>query len=86
MQAKPDFELSSHARDMLTERGISEEWLWQTIESFDIQERGADGNLHYMKSIRAKEDRILRVIVNDRVTPYKIVTVFFDRRMSRRDR
>jgi len=28
----PEFNLSSHARAMMQERGIDEAWLWRTLE------------------------------------------------------
>jgi hypothetical protein len=72
---------SKHAKDMLTERNISEEWVWRTINSFDNMEAGADGNMHYSKAIEEKENRVLHVVVNQNVEPNRIVTVFFDRRL-----
>ena len=79
-----DFEFSSHALSVLQERSISEEWLWLTLNSPDRTEAGPDDNIHYMKSIPEYGGRFLRVIVNPRKTPKRIVTVFFDRRLKRR--
>lgn len=78
-----EFELSKHARDMLQERQIPEEWMWRTLASPEYQEIGADGNIHYIKSIIEYEGRFLRVIVNPTRIPERIVTVFFDRRLRR---
>jgi len=77
------FEPSAHARDMLRERQIPEEWMWRTLASPERQEVGADGNIHYIKSIPEPGGRFLRVVVNPTVTPNRIVTVFFDRRLRR---
>ncbi len=77
-------ELSTHAKDMLIERQIPEEWVWRTIKSPDRKEIGADKNLHYFKAIEENENRVLRVIVNPRIEPERIVTVFFDRRLRRK--
>jgi len=80
----PDFELSLHAKYMLKERGIPEEWVWRTIESADKSELDTeDNNWHYTKAIVEKENRVLRVVVNQGVNPYRIVTVFFDRRLRK---
>jgi hypothetical protein len=49
-----DFELSSHAKDMMIERRIPEEWVWRTINTPRKKKMDADGNLHYAKSIREK--------------------------------
>jgi len=77
------FELSAHARDMLHEREIPEEWMWRTLTSPERQEVCADGNMHYIRSIPEHGGRFLRVVVNPTVTPNRIVTVFFDRRLRR---
>ena len=79
-----DFEFSSHARSVLQERNIPEEWLWRTINFPDRTEVGTDNNIHYMKSIPEHGGRFLRVVVNPYVFPKRIVTVFFDRRLKRR--
>ncbi len=82
----PDFELSAHTQDMLTERNIAEEWLWRTLRTPDKKRRGEDGNMHYTKTIHEREGRVLRVVVNTDVYPNRIVTVFFDRRLGRKER
>ena len=79
-----DIELSSHAKDMLSEREIPEEWIWRTINSADRTEMGRDNNTHYLKAIPEKDSRILRVVVNTHVKPNRVVTIFFDRRLRRK--
>lgn len=79
-----NIEFLAHAKDMLVERKISEEWVWRTITSPDSQEIGVDHNTHYTKAIQEYEGRILRVVVNLNVEPNRIVTVFFDRRLKRK--
>jgi hypothetical protein len=79
-----DLELSQHARDMLQEREIREEWMWRTVLEPDRIEVGMDGNTHYMKAIPEHAGRFLRVVVNADVQPGRIVTLFFDRRLRRR--
>ncbi len=78
-----EVQLSGHARDMLSERGIAEEWLWRAIRTPDRTEMGANGNVHYMKAIPEHGGRFLRAIVNRHVEPARVVTVFFDRRLRR---
>ena len=79
-----DFQLSIHTQDMLKEREIAEEWVWQTIDKPDWKKIGEDNNIHYFKSISEHEGRILHVIVNPHVSPQRVVTVFFDRRARRK--
>ncbi|WP_420641027.1 DUF4258 domain-containing protein [Candidatus Leptofilum sp.] len=78
-----NFELSTHAKDMLRERRIEEEWVWRTIETPSRKKKGKDGNMHYTKPIKERDRRVLHVVVNPFVDPRRIVTVFFDRRLSK---
>lgn len=78
-----DFEFSSHARDMVIERRIPEEWVWRTINTPRTKKAGVDGNVHYTKSIREREGQVLHVVVNPSVLPHRIVTLFFDRRLGK---
>ena len=73
-----------HAREMLVERNIAEEWVFRSIRDSDYDETGADGNLHYIKAIPEHGGRFLRVVVNPDVSPNRILTVFFDRRLGRK--
>lgn len=50
------FQLSQHARDMLKERNIQEEWLWRTIDNPDWENTREDNNIHYFRSILNMED------------------------------
>lgn len=81
----PAFELSAHAKEMLAERNIAEEWVWRVLSTPDRRRRGTDGNMHYTKTIRERGGRILRVVVNADVQPNRIVTLFFDRRLGRKE-
>lgn len=77
-----EFEFSSHAREMMRERNISEEWVWRVIET-GRSKREKDGNIHYTKQIKERDGRVLRVVVNPHLAPRRIVTLFFDRRLER---
>lgn len=80
----PDFEMSSHAREMLKERNIAEEWVWRALQHPDKTKLGEDGNRHLFKSIRERNGKMLHVVVNPLVQPIRVITVFFDRRASER--
>jgi len=43
----PEYLFSNHAKDMLKERDILEEWVLQTINNPDQKNSGDDGNIHY---------------------------------------
>jgi len=78
----PNMEFTSHAKDMLIERGIVEEWVWRTVNAPDRKRRHPDDdNMHYTKMLGETQGRVLHVIVNDHYQPNRIVTVFFDRRL-----
>ncbi len=77
-----EFEFSSHAESMLTERNISKSWVFETLGDPEGTEYQDDGTMHYIKAIEEFGDRILRVIVNPTVQPKKVVTQFFDRRLK----
>lgn len=76
-----DYVFTKHALDMLEERSILETWVLQTINESDDTFTSDDGNLHFVKAIVERENRILHVVVNPAVSPKRIVTLFFDRRL-----
>lgn len=75
---------SGHARDMLQERNIAVQWVLQAMESPDRTEVATEGNTHYIRAIPEHGGRFLRVVVDTRTTPKRVVTVFFDRRLGRK--
>jgi hypothetical protein len=79
----PDLEFTKHVRHILRQRKILEEWVWRVINTPDRKGRGDDDNMHYTKTIREKEGRVLHVGVITYVQPNRIVTVFFDRRLEK---
>jgi hypothetical protein len=64
-------------------RGINTDWINLAIES--PQQRCLDPNdrslERFYRSIPANGDRVLRVVVNTKVAPWLVVSVFFDRSM-----
>jgi hypothetical protein len=40
----PEYVITAHAKDMLKERGILEDWVLQTIQNPDQSRLGNDGN------------------------------------------
>jgi hypothetical protein len=78
-----NYRISTYAQNMLKERNIKEEWVWEALDKPDWTDIGEDRNIHYFKSIDENGGRILHVIVNPLVSPRVVVTVFFDRRARR---
>jgi hypothetical protein len=66
---------------MMKERNISEDWVWRALNDSENIFTGEDGNLHFSKVIAEKENRVLHVVVNPAISPKRIVTLFFDRRL-----
>ncbi|MCL4539092.1 MAG: DUF4258 domain-containing protein [Bacteroidetes bacterium] len=76
-----DYTLSEHAQGMLNERKIREDWVKLALEDPHKKESREDGTVHYLRPIEQCGGRYIRVVVNPNVTPQKVVTVFFDRRI-----
>lgn len=74
------FELTEHARCILKERNIREEWVWEAVKNPDGKETQTDNNTHYFKRIPENGNRVLHVVVTLDTLPERVVTVFFDRR------
>lgn len=76
------YELSEHAQESISKRSISLEWVQRTLEQPDrIDPHKRDGQLkHALKRIPEYEGRVLRVVYNFTMDPWRIVTVHFDRR------
>ena len=69
---------------MIIERGIEERWLHLAVEEPDNKIFANDGTIHYIKTIDEAKSRILRVVTNPAVSPVKVITAFFDRRLRKR--
>lgn len=79
-----NYELTQHARDVLTERNIPVEWLERALgepEWKQADPKDATLERRYRK-IPEHENRVLRVVVNTTVAPERVVSVYFDRTMK----
>ena len=63
----PDIEFSKHAKHMRARRKILEEWVWRVLNTPGKKQRGDDDNMHYTKTIREREGRVLHIVVNTNV-------------------
>ena len=79
-----DYTLTEHAQDALVRRQIPLEWLERVLNAPEATEADPiDPELeHRLAQIAEFGGRVLRVIVNCRTTPPRVVTVFFDRRRT----
>jgi Domain of unknown function (DUF4258) len=81
-----DYELTAHARTVIAERSIKEEWIkWVMLHPEKVEPDREDQTLqHALGRISENQDRVLRIIYNQTVTPYRIVTAYFDRARSKK--
>lgn len=77
------YELSAHAETVMAEREILEAWVAQVLNNPECTEADATDPLlrHALGRITERDDRVLRVIYNESVEPWRVVTAFFDRAM-----
>ena len=77
---------SFHAQVAMAERVILKEWIERIVAEPELRtDDPNDPELErFFARVPERDDRVLRVIVNTRVIPWKVVSVFFDRRMRRR--
>jgi hypothetical protein len=78
--------LSSHARHNAAERKIAEEWIAQAVRrpAFTEADPLHIGAVRAFAPIAAFGNRILRVVYYNAGIEYRVITLFFDRRASRR--
>jgi hypothetical protein len=75
------YEISVHAKKRIDERNILLTWIEETIEKPDKTEpHQTDPELEIaFKKIESCGERVLKVVYNTTVSPFKIVTTHFDR-------
>ena len=80
--------LSPHAQDMAAERRIAEEWIVGVVRNPILTEPHPrrPGAVRAFGQIAAFGNRMLRVVYCDAGIEYEVITVFFDRRATRRSR
>lgn len=76
------YELTAHARAVMTARGIDPLWVEQTLQQPEkIEDDRADATLrHAVRRIAERGGRALLVVYDPTADPWRIVTVYFDRR------
>ncbi|MCH7527884.1 MAG: DUF4258 domain-containing protein [Planctomycetes bacterium] len=78
------YHLSEHASVAVRERRISLRWVKRVLEAPDrtVSDDADPELLHALGKVPEQGDRVLRVVYNHKVTPWKIVTAYFDRAMK----
>ena len=87
MVSKPIL-LSKHAQDVLDEREIQMDWIEHVLQNpaFTEPDRHNPGAIRAYASIAAFGNRMLRVVYYDTGSVIRVITLFFDRRATRRRR
>jgi hypothetical protein len=75
------YDLTQHAKEMISERNIQSSWLEQVLESPELVEPDPDDPelTHHVGRINENGNRALRVVFNQSISPIRIVTAYFDR-------
>ena len=75
-----------HARRVIEERGIQVEWIEETIARPELRTIDSDDPEleRFYRRIPAYGNRVLRVVINTRQSPWRVVSAFFDGRMRNR--
>lgn len=76
-----DYELSAHAVTVMAEREILEMWVARVLTSPERTEPDATDPMlrHALGRITERDDRVLRVVYNETIHPWRVVTAYFDR-------
>ena len=78
------YEITKHAKKVMEERGILDDWVVRTFSSAELTRPDPKDARVEQRFRRIPEfgGRILRVVVNKAVEPKRILSVFFDRAMK----
>ena len=82
----PPFQLTSHAEAAALKRKIDRAWIERALAEPEWTERDPEkpGVMHAFVRIEERNYRVLRVVYNARVHPVRVITVYFDRRLTGR--
>jgi hypothetical protein len=80
------YQLTIHAQKIIAERGISKTWI-DGVPAHPLaleRDREDPALRHALGRIPERHDKILRVVYNETVKPWSVVTAFFDRKAGRK--
>ncbi len=77
-------EFTKHALHAMTERAIPMEWVERVVAEPALREPDpTDPEVErFFRPIPEQDNRMLRVAINTRVAPWRVVSVFFDRNVK----
>ncbi len=79
-----EFILTEHAQKRIRQRRIAPEWVAATLESPARTESDPDDPdlVHALRPIPERGFRVLRVIYNETAVPIRVVTAYFDDKVT----
>jgi len=81
MPAEPSYRLTAHAVSVIAERQIRQEWVARVLgQPMRLEVDRHDPTLRHALQQFRKRWTVLRVIYNDSVRPWQVVTAYFDRK------
>jgi hypothetical protein len=82
MAAEFPHKLTAHAANVLIERQIPLEWVARVLaQPMRFEADRHDPTLrHALAAIPENDGRVLRVVYNDTIRPWQVVTAYFDRK------
>lgn len=82
MTADPSYRLTAHATNVIAERRIPGEWVARVLKHpARLELDRYDSTLqHALAPIPENDGRVLRVVYNDAVRLWQVVTAYFDRK------
>ena len=80
----PNLEYTRHARHVMAERRIPSEWaeLAVTEPALRMDDPGDPDVERFFRPFPEYGGRMLRVVVNTRAAPWRVISAFFDRSMK----
>lgn len=81
-----ELEYTRHATEVMNQREISREWVVSVLERPIARTRDPHDEEveRFFAPIPQRDNRVLRVAVNTRAVPWRLVSVFFDRSWRRK--
>lgn len=78
------YKLTQHAQKVMSERGIKIEWMERTLFQPELVLPDTEDSAveRYFRQIPEFGGRVLRVVVNTKVEPARVISTFFDRTMK----
>lgn len=79
---KCNYLFSKHLIEKIKKRNLLDTWVINTVEDYDYKVEISETEVHYFKRIENNAYKCLKVVVNP--ISNKIVTAYFDRKMTRK--